>query len=51
VQCLEQGSGEIHVDEPIRTQAHRCIDRMLDFVARHPAATKATGLVKNIGAA
>ncbi len=51
VQCLENGSGEIRVDEPIRTQAHGCIDRMLDFVARQPAATKAAGFVKNIGAA
>ena len=51
VQCLEQGTGEIHVSEPIRTQAHGCIDRMLDFVARHPGATKAPGLVKHIGAA
>jgi quinolinate synthase len=51
VQCLEQGTGEIHVSEPIRTQAHGCIDRMLDFVARHPGATKTPGLVKNIRAA
>jgi quinolinate synthase len=51
VQCLEQGTGEIQVDEPVRTQALGCIDRMLDFVARHPAATQTPGLVKNIGAA
>jgi len=51
VQCLEQGTGEIRVDEPIRAQALGCIDRMLDFVARNPAATKTPGLVKNIGAA
>jgi quinolinate synthase len=51
VQCLEQGTGEVHVDESVRTQALGCIDRMLDFVARHPGATKTPGLVKHIGAA
>jgi len=51
VQCLEQGSGEILVDEPIRGQALGCIERMLDFVAKNPAATQKPGLVKNIGAA
>jgi quinolinate synthase len=51
--CLEQGSGEIHVDEPTRIKAHGCIDRMLDFVARNPSAiTKpAQGFVPNVGAA
>jgi quinolinate synthase len=51
VRCLEQGSGEVHVDEPIRGQALGCIDRMLDFVARNPGATQKPGFVKNIGAA
>ena len=51
VQCLEQGTGEIRVDEPIRSQALGCIERMLDFVARNPGATQKPGLVKNIGAA
>jgi quinolinate synthase len=51
VQCLETGSGEIRVDEPVRAQALGCIDRMLDFVAWHPGATKTSGLVKHIGAA
>jgi quinolinate synthase len=51
VACLEQGVGEIHVDEPIRSQALGCIDRMLDFVKRNPAAVHKPGLVKNIGAA
>lgn len=51
VQCLEQGTGEVHVDEPIRSQALGCIDRMLDFVARNPAATQKPGFVRNIGAA
>jgi quinolinate synthase len=51
--CLEQGTGEISVDEAIRVKAHGCIDRMLDFVARNPAAiTKpAQGFVPNVGAA
>ncbi|ODU09145.1 MAG: quinolinate synthase [Rubrivivax sp. SCN 71-131] len=51
--CLEQGSGEIHVPEPVRGQALGCIDRMLDFVARNPASLAAPtrGLVKEIGAA
>lgn len=51
VACLEQGTGEIFVDEPIRSQALGCIDRMLDFVKRNPAATQKPGLVPNIGAA
>ena len=51
VQCLEQGTGEIRVDEPIRSQALGCIERMLDFVARNPGATQKPGLVKSIGAA
>jgi len=38
VDCLEQGSGEIFVDEAIRQQALGCITRMLDFVAQNPAA-------------
>ena len=51
--CLEQGSGEITVDEATRVKAHGCIDRMLNFVARHPAAIAkpAQGFVPNIGAA
>ena len=51
VSCLEEGSGEILVDEPIRSQALGCIDRMLDFVARNPTVTQKPGFVKNIGAA
>jgi quinolinate synthase len=48
---LEQGSGEIFVDEPVRAQALGCIERMLDFTAKHPAATAQPAFVKNIGAA
>ena len=53
VACLEQGSGEIEVPEPVRGQALGCIERMLDFVATHPAALQAPtrGFVKHIGAA
>jgi quinolinate synthase len=53
IDCLEQGRGEVHVGEPIRSQALGCIDRMLDFVARNPGAIAQPqrGLVKNIGAA
>ena len=51
VDCLEHGNGEITVDEPIRTQALGCIDRMLDFVKKNPASVQQPGFVKNIGAA
>jgi quinolinate synthase len=51
VRCLEDGTGEIRVDEPIRGQALGCIERMLDFVALHPTTTQKPGLVRNIGAA
>ena len=51
VSCLEQGTGEIFVDEPIRAQALGCIDRMLDFVKRNPTVTQKPGLVPNVGAA
>ncbi|MBT9457353.1 MAG: quinolinate synthase NadA [Burkholderiaceae bacterium] len=57
VDCLEQGSGEIFVDESIRRQALGCITRMLDFVAQNPAALAqpaargAVGLTPGIGAA
>ena len=51
VDCLETGSGEITVAEPVRAQALGCIERMLDFVATHPGATATSGIVKNIGAA
>ena len=51
--CLEQGTGEIQVDEATRVKAHGCIDRMLDFVARNPNAISkpAQGFVPHIGAA
>ena len=51
IDCLQSGSGEIQVAEPVRTRALGCIDRMLDFVKTHPAATQKPGLVPHIGAA
>ncbi len=53
VKCLESGSGEVHVDEPVRSQALGCIDRMLDFVARHPTSVlaKSAGPLPHVGAA
>ena len=49
--CLEQGRGEILVAEPVRSQALGCIERMLDFVKRHPAsvAQAQAGFVRGLG--
>src|ERR1700709_1369836 len=38
VDCLENGTGAIEVDEPVRSEALGCIQRMLDFVAANPGA-------------
>ncbi|MES2960480.1 MAG: quinolinate synthase NadA [Pseudomonadota bacterium] len=53
IDCLEQGRGEVSVPEPIRTQALGCIERMMDFVAAHPAsiAQPQRGFVPAIGSA
>jgi quinolinate synthase len=51
VACLETGSGEIRVDEPVRGRALGCIARMLDFVKAHPASVAKPGFVRHIGAA
>ncbi len=53
IDCLEHGRGAIEVPEPVRSQAHDCIDCMLDFVAANPAslALPARVHVPNIGAA
>jgi quinolinate synthase len=53
VDCLESGRGEIQVDEPIRSQALGCIDRMLTFVKANPSSVQqpARGFVPNVGAA
>ena len=55
--CLEQGTGEIEVPEPVRGRAAGCIERMLDFVKAHPAALATpqrgapAGVVPGLGAA
>ena len=51
--CLENASGEIFIEESIRAKALTCIDRMLDFTKNHPdlLAKAQHGFVKNIGAA
>ncbi len=52
VDCLERGSGEVTVAEPVRSQALGCIERMLDFVKHNPAAIAQPqgGFVPNVGA-
>jgi quinolinate synthase len=50
LQCLTQGIGEIHVAPEIQRQAHRCIDRMLEFTQQRPGALR-QGLVPHLGAA
>jgi quinolinate synthase len=51
--CLETGSGEVLVPEPVRSQALGCIERMLDFVKANPSSiTKPqAGFVRDIGSA
>ncbi len=51
--ALRLGRGEISVPEPTRARALGCIERMLDFVAAHPAdaSPAVQGFVPNIGAA
>jgi quinolinate synthase len=53
VAALETGGNEISVPEPTRSQALGCIERMLDFVARHPSAIAKPqqGFVPKFGAA
>ena len=53
IDCLTHGHGEITVDPQVGRDAVRCITRMLDFVASHPAALapRVQGLVRGIGAA
>lgn len=48
VDCLEQGLGEVQVEEGTRVKALGCIQRMLDFTA---ALKKKAALVPGIGAA
>lgn len=51
--CLENSSGEILIEETTRKNALTCIDRMLAFTKNHPdlLAKAQHGFVKNIGAA
>jgi len=51
--CLEHQTGEIDVEETIRSKAQSCIERMLDFTKNNPEllAKAQHGFVKNIGAA
>ena len=49
VDCLESGQPQIHVDEPTRARAERCITRMLDFTAARKS--QASGMTPGIGAA
>ena len=51
--CLENASGEIFIEENVRVKALGCIERMLDFTQNHPdlLAKAQHGFVKNIGAA
>lgn len=51
--CLETGTGEVVVPEPVRGQALVCIERMLDFVRLHPQAIAqpVSGFVPDLGSA
>ena len=53
IDCLERGSGEVTVPEPIRAKALGCIDRMLAFVAANPASVvlPQRGFVPKLGSA
>ena len=53
VAALEHGRGEILVPEPTRAQALGCIERMLAFVAAHPASSAQPrhGFVPHLGSA
>ncbi len=52
IDCLEQGHGEVLLDDTVRQQALGCIDRMLDFVKRNPSSTAPapSGFVPHLGA-
>jgi len=51
VACLETGRGEIVLDEAVRRRALGCVERMLDFVEKHPIRVAAPGFVPKLGAA
>ena len=52
-QCLSGGTAPIELEADVIARARTCIDRMLEFTARHPQATAqpASGFVPNLGAA
>jgi quinolinate synthase len=52
IDCLERGSGEVLVPEPVRGLALGSIERMLAFVAANPAsvATGRRGALPRLGA-
>jgi quinolinate synthase len=54
VAALESGLGEVQLDEPVRSQALGCIDRMLAFVKANPGAIaqpKVRAPIQHLGAA
>ena len=50
VECLDTGRGEIVLHEDVRKRALGCIERMLDFVERHPSGSGTPGIVPHLGA-
>lgn len=52
IDCLTGGAQPIELDEAVIRAARTCIERMLDFTARHPVTTAppASGFVPNVGA-
>jgi quinolinate synthase len=53
IDCLSGDAAPIELDQGVIRSARTCIERMLEFTARHPVTTAppANGLVPNIGAA
>ncbi len=53
IHCLSEQGAPIELNADVIRKARTCIERMLDFVAAHPLATKApaSGFVPHIGAA
>jgi quinolinate synthase len=51
--CLQDQAGLVELDAGVIGRARTCIDRMLDFVARHPGSVTPApgGFVPNLGAA
>jgi quinolinate synthase len=51
--CLRDDTGAIELDRDVILRARICIDRMLDFTARHPSAVAPapSGFVPGLGAA